>query len=89
MDKEPNFAFEKKLGVNESLYGNISELIVAIERLLICMKETNKNHNLHCEFFRLDFRQPYFDEMMQFPMGSLILDFKFGCKKELNEKSNE
>ena len=87
--KEPNFAFEKKLGISESLYGSHHQLLNMIGRLLQCMKETNKNYGLECEFFRLDFRQPYFDEQMQFPYGCLLLDMKWGSKKELNEKKDE
>lgn len=88
-DKQPQFAFEKKLGLAECLYGNIPAISNAIERLMVCMKETNKIHQVECEFFRLDFRQPYLDEQMQFPYGSLILDMKWGSKKELNEKKAE
>ncbi len=86
MDNEPNFAFEKKIGIASSLYGDIPSLINTIQLLLHCMKETNKNHEVGCEFFRLDFRQPYFDEKNQFPIGALLLDMKWGSKKELNEK---
>ena len=85
-EKQPSFAFEKKLGVHDMIYGNIPALMKMIERLLYCMKETNKNHGVKCEFFRLDFRQPYLDETFQFPIGSFILDLKFGSKKELKDK---
>jgi hypothetical protein len=53
------------------------------------MQETNKKHGVQCEFFRLDFRQPYFDEQLEFPYGSLILDMKWGSKKELQEKQKD
>ncbi len=81
----PDFTFQKKLGIPESMYGTHPVIINAISRLMQCMKETNELHNVSCEFFRLDFRQPYFDEQMQFPVGSLILDLKWGSKKELEE----
>jgi len=80
-ERQPQFAFEKKVGVSDIIYGNIPELIKMIERLLYCMKETNQIHKVDCEFFRLDFRQPYFDETFQFPFGCFILDLKFGSKK--------
>jgi hypothetical protein len=85
-EEKINFAFEKKLGVAEILYGKPAQLSALIERLLYCMKETNKFHDVECEFFRLDFRQPYFDEQIQFPVGSLILDMKWGSKEELKDK---
>jgi hypothetical protein len=88
-DNEPQFAFEKKLGVHDMAYGNIKLIAESLQKLMLCMKETNKIHNVDCEFFRLDFRQPYFDERMQFPIGSLILDMKWGSKKELQEKSKK
>jgi hypothetical protein len=87
--EEPDFAFGKKLGINECLYGDPVGISQMISRLMFCMKESNKHHGVQCEFFRLDFRQPYFDEQMQFPIGSLILDMKWGSKKELQEKNNE
>lgn len=87
-NKEPEFAFGKKLGIAECLHGNYHEIAKMVERLMICMRETNEKHGVFCEFFRLDFRQPYFDEQMQFPIGCLILDMKWGSKKEL-EKKNE
>lgn len=83
-DNKPKFSFEKKIGIHGQLYGDIPALIEMIERLFYCMKETNKNHNVECEFFRLDFRQPYFDEELEFPRGCLILDLKFGSKEELD-----
>lgn len=85
-DKQPQFAFGKKLGLAEFLYGNIPAIASAIEHLMVCMKETNKTHQVECEFFRIDFRPRYLDEQIQFPYGSLILDMKWGSKKELNEK---
>ncbi len=89
-NKEPDFAFGKKLGVAECVYGNISVIPDVISRLMQCMKETNKIHNVDCEFFRLDFRQPYNDEIIlqEFPYGSFVLDMKWGSKKEI-EKKNE
>lgn len=63
-DKNPEFAFGKKLGIAEFAYGDIPVLLMAIEKLLYCMKETNKNHEVECEFFRLDFRQLYFIEII-------------------------
>lgn len=89
MDNEPEFAFGKKLGINDCLYGDPIAISNMIDRLMICMQETNKQHGVQCEFFRLDFRQPYFDERMQFPICSLILDMKWGSKKELEKKNNE
>lgn len=86
MIKEPNFAFGKTIGINQSLAGDLSSIHLAIERLFACMKQTNKLHEVECEFFRLDFRQPYFDEQMQFPLGCLILDLKWGSKSELEKK---
>lgn len=83
---EPDFAFGKKLGIADCVYGNLATLASMIQRLMFCMKETNKNHGVECEFFRLDFRQPYFDETIEFPIGALILDMKWGSKKELEEK---
>ncbi len=85
MEDKPDFAFEKKLGINEIMYGDISFMSNSITKLLYCMKETNDLHKVSCEFFRLDFRQPYFDEQMEFPRRSLILDLKWGSKKELEE----
>jgi len=84
---QPDFAFENKIGVHELLCGNAHELAKMIERLIICMKETNEIHKVKCEFFRLDFRQPYFDEAKQFPYCYLILDMKWGSKKELKNKN--
>lgn len=89
MDKNPDFAFGKKLGIAECPYGNLATIPDMVARLMVCMKETNKSHGVECEFFRLDFRQPYFDEQMEFPFGSLILDLKWGSKKELDEKKKE
>ena len=86
---ETDFAFGKKLGIAECVYGNHATLASMIQRLMLCMKETNKNHGVECEFFRLDFRQPYFDETMEFPIGALILDMKWGSKKELEENKKK
>lgn len=84
-NKEPDFAFRKKLGIAEFLCGDAVAVSNMIARLIVCMQETNKQHGVQCEFFRLDFRQPYFYEM-QFPVGALILDMKWGSKNELEEK---
>lgn len=89
IDKNPDFAFEKKIGLSECLYGNKEGIFIAIERLMACMKETNKMHNASCEFFRLDFRQPYLDETFQFPLGCLILHLQWGSKKELEEGASD
>lgn len=85
---EPNFAFEKKIGMAECMHGNIRTLINLIGKLLVCMQETNKSHGTSCEFFRLDFRSQYFDEEItqMFPIGALILDLKWGSKEELEKK---
>jgi hypothetical protein len=88
-EKEIDFVFVKKLAIAECLYGNPIAISNMISRLMFCMKETNENHKVQCEFFRLDFRQPYFDEKMQFPMGSLILEMKWGDKKELESMKKE
>lgn len=82
--KEPDFAFEKKLGIAECLYGNPVAICDIIARLMVCMQETNKKYGVQCEFFRLDFRQPHFDEQMEFPYGSLILHIKWGSKRSCN-----
>jgi hypothetical protein len=82
-EKKPEFAFEKKLGIHEILYGDIQALLKIIGMLLYCVKETNQSHGTSCEFFRLDFRQMYLDE--KFPFGSMVLDLKFGSKKEVDE----
>jgi hypothetical protein len=88
-NKEPQFAFGKKLGIAECLYNDIPFMQNMIGRLMVCMKETNKLHNVSCEFFRLDFRpQTYEEELLrEFPLSVLILDLKWGSKKEL-EKNN-
>lgn len=86
MSENPDFAFGKKLGIPDCMYGNVAHVHKALDLLFNCMKETNKLHDVSCEFFRLDFRQPYFDETMQFPIGSLIFDMKWGSKKELEDK---
>lgn len=87
--KEPEFVFLKKLGIAECLYGDHIAISNIIARLLFCMQETNKKHGVQCEFFRLEFRPPYFDEAMQFPRGALILDMKWGSKKELEKKASD
>jgi hypothetical protein len=82
---KPDFAFGKTLGVHESIYGDPIAISHIIDILLVCMKETNKHYEVECEFFRLDFRQAFLEEEKQFPAGSLILDLKWGSKKELNQ----
>lgn len=86
-NEAPEFAFGKKLGVSDCMYGDPVGLSNIIATLILCMQETNKKHGTICEFFRLDFRQPHFDEQMQFPIGALILDMKWGSKKELEENN--
>lgn len=83
---EPEFAFQKKLGIADHYYGDRKFYLEAFHMLIQCMKETNQMHDVQCEFFRLDFRQPYLDEEFQFPKGALILDLKWGHKKELEDK---
>jgi hypothetical protein len=53
------------------------------------MKETNKNHGVESEFFRLDFRgmDAYEQITNQFPLGALVLDMKWGSKKEIEKKN--
>ncbi len=82
-EKKPEFAFEKKIGIAECLYRDIPAIHNLIGRLLFLIQESNKINNVECEFFRLDFRYPFRDEIDQFPYGSLILDMKWGSKKEL------
>lgn len=86
--KEPKFAFQKRLGIAECLYGDIGSILSLVGKLLQCMKETNTYHNEDCEFFRLDFRPSTYDEelLREFPYGSLVLDLKWGSKKEVKEE---
>lgn len=86
---EPDFAFQKKLGVNEIVYGDVEFLQKCILRLFECMKKTNQKHGVSCEFFRLDFRTINFVEetLQEFPFGSYVLHLKWGSKKELKEKN--
>lgn len=88
-EEKTEFAFTKKLGMADCMYGNIPFLIKAIERLLVCMHETNELHGVSCEFFRLDFRDS--KPLDNLPMRSLCFDMKWGSKKEIDEKdkSNE
>ena len=88
---EPDFAFEKSLGVADSAYGNIGALMDAFGRLLVCMQECNKINNVSSEFFRVDFRTQSLDEQVMriFPRGALVMDLKWGSKKELDEKKND
>jgi hypothetical protein len=85
---DPEFAFEKKLGIPECAFGNNYNILRAFEKLLIYMEETNKKQGVECEFFRLDSRQPNFDEISKFPIRSIILDMKLGSKKEEILKRN-
>lgn len=87
--KEPDFAFGKKLGIAECLHGDPIAISKMIARLMFCMQETNKLHSLYCEFFRLDFRPPSLDETLEFPMGTLILEMKWGSKEELKKVSKD
>jgi hypothetical protein len=84
---DSDFAFEKKLGIPPIFHRDLPGFLKNIHRLLFCMEETNKNFNGCYEFFRLDFRPQYLDETFLFPLGSLILDLKFGSKKEMEEKN--
>jgi len=84
--KEPDFAFEKIIAVSERACGDSNILLKATAMLIQGMKETNALHGLNCEFFRLDFRFPYYDEISLFPFGSLVLDLKWGSKQELKDQ---
>ena len=83
--KEPGFAFEKKLAVNEQ-HAKPKDLIREIEMLFVCMKDTNNKYGVVCEFFRLDFRPPNVHDIETFPRGSFVLDLKWGSKRELDKK---
>lgn len=83
---EPEFAYEKKIGIHQQVSNDIPFLLNMIERLISCMRESNKINGVSCEFFRLDYRQPYLDEQFQFPYGYLILELKWRSRKELIEK---
>lgn len=89
MKDKPDFAFEKKLGICESIYVFENQRIIlnAFERLFQCMKETNDLHKVSCEFFRLDFRPQTLHEQLtqSFPRESLILELKWGSKRELKK----
>jgi len=78
----PKFEFEKTIGLHALGCDKIDFILDNIAKLLICMKETNKFHDKTCEYFRLEFRPPNFYEAMSYPLGSLILDMKWGCKSE-------
>ena len=86
-DKKPEFAFEKKLGIAECMYGDINFYSESVKRLFVCMQETNKLHNLTSEFFRLDMRYPYADE--HFPYDSLVLHLSWGSKKEVEKAMDD
>ena len=82
----PEFAFEKKISIPDCLYGDYQGVNRAFNLLFQCMKDTNKIHGVECEFFRFDFRQPYFDEIMIFARGGLICHFQWGSKEELEDR---
>lgn len=86
---EDEFIFEKKIGIAECVLGNIGLITEITQRLMVCMQETNKKHGVECEFFRMDFRQPYLDEQFQFPLNCFILHIKWGSKKEFEKITNE
>lgn len=89
-ENQPDFAFGKKISFCESVYGDLDLIYKElIPRLLDCIKQTNRLNNVECEFFRLDFRPQSLDEKItrEFPMDTLVLDLKWGSKKELNIKS--
>ena len=79
---KPNFEYEKILGINECMYGNIPFYLNVIGKLLYCMKESNQINGKDVEFFRLDFRPLFYYEIDPFPFRSLIMDLKWGCKEE-------
>lgn len=88
---ELNFAFEKKIGINECLLNDNSYLLNLIEKLIYCIKEINKIDGTTSEFFRLDFRPQNLHEQLngEFPLNSLVLDLKFGYEKELENLGKE
>lgn len=77
---EPNFEFQKSIGFPSYYYGDTPHLVDMMHRLFISMKETNEMHKKSCEFFRLDHRKPFPHE--DFPLDYLVLQLKWGCKKE-------
>ena len=89
MSDKTDFAFGKRVGVNDEVFsGNAYEMTKIFNLLLHCLKETNEKHGVGSEFFRLDFRPMSLDEQLtgEFPRESLILDMKWGSKKEVEEK---
>lgn len=74
-------AFEKKLNMSSTCYGDLNYYITCFERLLVCMKETNKQHEKICEFFRLTFRSsdPFKDNSGSCPY---VMEFRWGDKNE-------
>jgi hypothetical protein len=94
MDDKPDFAFGKKIAICESIDTFENRIIIfhVLERLFQCMKETNELHKVNSEYFRLDFRpQNLFEDLSQeFSRDMLVLDLKWGSKKELEKvkKSN-
>lgn len=89
MDSDIEFAFEKKLGIPISAYGDTNTIVRAIELLMVCMKDTNMLHGVECEFFRIDFRKSFSDEDKPLIFESLILNMQWGSKKELEKKKQE
>lgn len=87
--KEPNFAFQKILGINEAMCHDPKFISDMICRLLYMIKETNQERKTTCEFFRLDFRPPSLAGNEVLPLGSLVLDLKFGSKSELESLKGE
>ncbi len=89
MEDKPDFAFEKKIAICESIeiYENRRIIFDAFQRLFQCMKETNELHKVNSEYFRLDFRPQSIHEQLagQFPRDMTVLDLKWGSKKELEE----
>jgi hypothetical protein len=79
---KPNFEYGKTIGIADCMYGDFPFMINMIGKLLNCMKESNQINGKDNEYFRLDFRPPTYYELTQYPRGSLILDLKWGCKKE-------
>jgi hypothetical protein len=90
MEDKPDFAFVKKLGIVDIPDQTVSIVLEVFHKLFVCMKETNDFHKVSCEFFRLDFRPQSLEEelLRKFSVGSLVMELKWGSKKEL-EKSKD
>ena len=84
-DRKKNYAFVSTIGVSECVYGDINALLKIIQHLLETMKSMNAQHNVHCEFFRIDFRRPTQDESLLYPDGYLQLKIKWGDQDEFNK----